>query len=97
MPRFFVLLSQRDVEVEIETMDRVGTFLGSLLLPGGPKPVNMGLALLQARCRQSLVFRPCIVLLCYRSLACTSMEGGRGSLRHHASEGIVQSGSAVDY
>lgn len=37
---------QRDVEVEVETMDKVGTFLGSVTLPG-PRPVSLGLALLR--------------------------------------------------
>lgn len=38
---------QRDVEIEIETVDKGGTFLGTVVLPG-PKPVNLGLALLRA-------------------------------------------------
>lgn len=43
------LAMQRDVEIEVETMDRGGTFLGSLTVPGpGGKPANMGVLLLRA-------------------------------------------------
>ncbi len=36
------------VEVEIETMDRGGTFLGTLRIVGGGRPLNLGPALLEA-------------------------------------------------
>eukprot|EP00879_Flechtneria_rotunda_P013848 GHRR01014464.1.p1 GENE.GHRR01014464.1~~GHRR01014464.1.p1 ORF type:complete len:545 (+),score=253.02 GHRR01014464.1:424-2058(+) len=36
--------NQREVEIEVEAVDKGGTFLGSILLPG-PKPVSLGLAL----------------------------------------------------
>ncbi|DBA71271.1 TPA: hypothetical protein ACH3X2_011090 [Trebouxia sp. C0005] len=39
---------QREVEVEIETMDRGGTFLGTLRILGGGRPLNLGPALLEA-------------------------------------------------
>ncbi|KAK9813035.1 hypothetical protein WJX72_007851 [[Myrmecia] bisecta] len=39
---------QRDVEVEVETMDRGGTFLGTLRLSAGGKPLGLGAALLEA-------------------------------------------------
>ena len=38
----------RQVEVEIETMDRGGTFLGTLRILGGGRPLNLGPALLEA-------------------------------------------------
>ncbi len=38
---------QRDVEVEIETMDKGGTFLGNITIPGPKGPVNLGLVLLR--------------------------------------------------
>ncbi len=36
------------VEVEIETIDRGGTFLGTLRIAGGGRPLNLGPALLEA-------------------------------------------------
>jgi len=36
------------VEVEIETIDRGGTFLGTLRIVGGGRPLNLGPALLEA-------------------------------------------------
>ncbi|KAL3140607.1 hypothetical protein ABBQ32_005177 [Trebouxia sp. C0010 RCD-2024] len=39
---------QREVEVEIDTMDRGGNFLGSLTVPGSSRPFNLGPALLEA-------------------------------------------------
>ncbi|DBB17861.1 hypothetical protein WJX82_005615 [Trebouxia sp. C0006] len=39
---------QREVEVEIETIDRGGTFLGTLRIVGGGRPLNLGPALLEA-------------------------------------------------
>ncbi|MEW5304675.1 MAG: hypothetical protein WDW36_007269 [Sanguina aurantia] len=38
---------QRDVEIVVETVDRGGTFLGSVVIPG-PRPVSLSLALLRA-------------------------------------------------
>lgn len=38
---------QRDVEIVVETVDRGGTFLGSVVIPG-PKPMSLSLALLRA-------------------------------------------------
>ena len=35
------------MEVEIETMDRGGTFLGTLRMLGGARPFNLGPALLE--------------------------------------------------
>eukprot|EP01026_Neomeris_dumetosa_P038945 TRINITY_DN3183_c0_g1_i8.p1 TRINITY_DN3183_c0_g1~~TRINITY_DN3183_c0_g1_i8.p1 ORF type:complete len:856 (+),score=173.66 TRINITY_DN3183_c0_g1_i8:56-2623(+) len=43
-------IMQRQVEITIETMDRGGTFLGSLIVQKGPKeggPLNIGVALLE--------------------------------------------------
>lgn len=37
---------QREVEVEVESVDKGGTFLGTITLIG-PKPINLGLALLR--------------------------------------------------
>ena len=39
---------QREVEVEIEGVDKGGTFLGTLTLTAGPKPVNLGVTLLRS-------------------------------------------------
>jgi len=39
---------QREVEVEIEGVDKGGTFLGTLTLTSGPKPVNLGVTLLRS-------------------------------------------------
>lgn len=36
------------VEVEIEAMDKGGTFLGTLRIPGGARPFNLGPALLES-------------------------------------------------
>ena len=36
------------VEVEIETMDKGGTFLGTVRVPGGSRPFNLGPALLES-------------------------------------------------
>lgn len=36
------------MEVEIDTMDRGGNFLGTLTVPGGSRPFNLGPALLEA-------------------------------------------------
>ncbi len=38
---------QRDVEIEIETMDKGGTFLGTITLANTPKQTNLALALLR--------------------------------------------------
>jgi hypothetical protein len=39
---------QREVEVEIEGVDKGGTFLGTLTLTSGPKPMNLGVTLLRS-------------------------------------------------
>ena len=33
---------QRDVELEVESVDKAGTFLGTLRVVGGTKPLNLG-------------------------------------------------------
>ncbi len=42
------LALQREVELEVETVDRAGTFLGRLRVLGGARPVDLGEALLRA-------------------------------------------------
>lgn len=37
---------QREVEITIETVDKSGTFLGQVVVPGA-KPLDLGLALLE--------------------------------------------------
>ena len=45
---FQVLTGVWQVEVEIDTMDRGGNFLGTLTMPGSNRPFNLGPALLEA-------------------------------------------------
>lgn len=44
----FDLCHVLQVEVEIQTMDKGGTFLGTVRVLGGARPFNLGLALLES-------------------------------------------------
>ena len=39
---------QRECEVEVEAVDKTGTFLGSLFMTAGGKPFNLAIGLLNA-------------------------------------------------
>lgn len=38
---------QKDVELTIDSIDARGTFLGTLIITSGPRPINLGLELLR--------------------------------------------------